>query len=123
MGKRMGFPTIPLFIAAGILAGPHTPGPVLCGEPRDRELIAAVGRVLLLFHLGLEFSLRELVRGGRPILVAGATYIAVNVGGGLLFGLALGWGTSEAFIIAGAVGISSSAIVTKLLVELKRLAN
>ncbi|HMQ28183.1 MAG TPA: cation:proton antiporter, partial [Acidimicrobiales bacterium] len=44
-------------------------------------------------------------------------------GGGFLFGLALGWGTSEALVIAGAVGISSSAIVTKLLIELRRLAN
>lgn len=122
-GKRVGLPTIPLFIAAGILAGPHTPGLVLFGDPADLELFAAVGLVLLLFHLGLEFSLGDLIRGGRPLLAAGALYIAVNVGGGLLFGFTLGWGTSEAFIIAGAVGISSSAIVTKLLVELKRLAN
>ncbi|MEZ5133546.1 MAG: hypothetical protein R2699_00405 [Acidimicrobiales bacterium] len=38
-------------------------------------------------------------------------------------GFAFGWGTKEAFVIAGATGISSSAIVTKLLVELRRLAN
>ena len=38
-------------------------------------------------------------------------------------GLALGWGTEEALVIAGAVGISSSAIATKLLVELRRLTN
>ena len=42
---------------------------------------------------------------------------------GLAFGFALGWGSSEAFVIAGIVGISSSAIVTKTLVELHRLAN
>jgi len=41
----------------------------------------------------------------------------------LVFGFALGWGTREALVIAGAIGISSSAIVTKLLVELRRLAN
>jgi CPA2 family monovalent cation:H+ antiporter-2 len=47
----------------------------------------------------------------------------LNIGGGLAFGFALGWGAQEALVIAGAIGISSSAIVTKLLTELHRLAN
>ena len=123
LGRRVGLPTIPFFILAGILTGPHTPGLVLIQRPEELELFAAIGLILLLFHLGLEFSIEDLTKGGRPLLVAGFSYIALNVGGGLLFGLVLGWGTSEALVIAGAVGISSSAIVTKLLVELKRLAN
>ena len=53
----------------------------------------------------------------------GAIYLALNIGGGLAFGFALGWGSQEALVIAGAIGISSSAIVTKLLTELHRLAN
>jgi len=123
LGRRVGLPTIPFFMAAGILFGPATPGVVLVEHPEDLELLAALGLVLLLFHLGLEFSLGDLVAGGRKLLLAGAAYLVLNVGGGLALGFALGWGTREAFVIAGAVGISSSAIVTKLLVELKRLAN
>jgi K+:H+ antiporter subunit KhtU len=123
LGRRIGLPTIPFFILAGILTGPHTPGLVLVERPEELALFAAVGLILLLFHLGLEFSLADLMKGGRPLVTAGLFYIALNVGGGLLLGLALGWGAREAFVIAGAVGISSSAIVTKLLVELKRLAN
>ena len=53
----------------------------------------------------------------RPI------YLVLNFGVGVAFGFALGWGTSEAFVIAGIVGISSSAIVTKTIVELHRLEN
>lgn len=123
LGRRIGLPTIPFFMAAGIIFGPDTPGLVLVEEPRDLEVLAALGLVLLLFHLGLEFSLNDLVSGGRKLLAAGAMYIGLNVGGGLGFGYALGWGTREAFVIAGAVGISSSAIVTKILIDLKRLAN
>ena len=123
LGRRVRLPTIPFFMAAGILFGPHTPGMVLVDEPGDFQLLASLGLVLLLFHLGLEFSLNDLVSGGRRLLTAGAAYLLLNLGGGLLLGLALGWGTREAFVIAGAVGISSSAIVTKLLVELRRLAN
>lgn len=123
LGRHIGLPTIPFFMAAGILFGPHTPGVVLVAHPEDLELVAALGLILLLFHLGLEFSLQDLASGGRRLLGAGAIYLALNIGGGLAFGLLLGWGTREAFVIAGAIGISSSAIVTKLLVELRRLAN
>ena len=122
-GRRIGLPTIPLFMAAGIIFGPHTPGISLIDHPEEIELLAALGLVLLLFHLGLEFSLDDLAAGGRSLVIAGATYLSLNLGGGLVFGLALGWGTREALVIAGAIGISSSAIVTKLLVELRRLAN
>ena len=123
MGRRIGLPTIPFFMAAGILTGPHTPGLVLVRDPDDLGLFAAVGLIMLLFHLGLEFSLGDLTAGGATLLRAGGTYLVLNIGGGLAFGFLLGWGTKEAFVIAGAVGISSSAIVTKLLVELERLAN
>lgn len=122
-GRRIGLPTIPFFMAAGVIFGPNTPGIALVEHPEDLELLAALGLILLLFHLGLEFSLNDLASGGRRLLGIGAIYLALNVGGGFLFGLGLGWGTSEALVIAGAVGISSSAIVTKLLVELRRLAN
>jgi CPA2 family monovalent cation:H+ antiporter-2 len=123
LGRRIGLPTIPFFMAAGILFGPNTPGVVVVEHPEELELLGALGLIMLLFHLGLEFSLGDLVGGGRRLLWAGAVYLLVNVGGGLAFGLALGWGTSEALVVAGAIGISSSAIVTKLLVELRRLAN
>jgi monovalent cation:H+ antiporter-2, CPA2 family len=123
LGRRVGLPTIPFFILAGILTGPNTPGLTLIQDPESLELFAAVGLVLLLFHLGLEFSLGDLVAGGRSLAAAGAVYIVLNVGSGILLGLSFGWGVREAFVIGGAVGISSSAIATKLLVELKRLAN
>jgi monovalent cation:H+ antiporter-2, CPA2 family len=122
-GRRIGLPTIPFFMLAGILLGPHTPGLVLVHDPDVLALVAAIGLILLLFHLGLEFSLTDLAEGGPRMLRAGGTYLVLNVGGGLVFGFALGWGTPEALVVAGAVGISSSAIVTKLLIELQRLPN
>lgn len=123
VGRRIGLPTIPFFMVAGVIFGPNTPGIALVDDPEDLELLAALGLILLLFHLGLEFSLGDLVAGGRRLLAVGGIYLALNVGGGLALGFALGWGGREALVIAGAVGISSSAIVTKLLIELRRLAN
>ena len=123
LGGRIGLPTIPFFMAAGILFGPHTPGLILVQDPAELELFASVGLIMLLFHLGLEFSLGDLVEGGPRLIGAGIVYLLLNIGGGLAFGLALGWGLPEALVIAGAVGISSSAIVTKVLIDLERLAN
>lgn len=122
-GARAGLPTIPLFVAAGILLGPNTPGPILFEHPEELELLAAFGLIFLLFYLGVELSVDDLTSGGRGLLLSAALYLGLNVGGGLVLGFAIGWGTREALIIAGATGISSSAIVTKLLVELRRLAN
>ncbi len=121
LGGRIGLPTIPLFMLAGILLGPHTPGFVLVEDAHDFEMLSALGLVLLLFYLGLEFHLDDLKSGGRRLLSAGGIYLLLNVGAGLGFGFALGWGTREALVLAGVLGISSSAIVTKILIDLGRI--
>ena len=123
LGARIGLPTIPLFMAAGIAMGPNTPGLVLFDHPEDLELLAAFGLIFLMFYLGVEFSIDDLVGGGRKLVYSAAIYLGLNFGMGVAFGFALGWGSSEAFVLAGIIGISSSAIVTKTLVELHRLEN
>ncbi|MEU6533068.1 cation:proton antiporter [Streptomyces sp. NPDC046928] len=121
LGRRIGLPTIPLFMLAGILLGPHTPGLVLVRDAHDFEMLSALGLVLLLFYLGLEFQLDDLRSGGRRLLAAGGVYLLLNVGAGLGFGFALGWGPREALVLSGVLGISSSAIVTKVLVDSGRI--
>ncbi|GAB2886893.1 cation:proton antiporter domain-containing protein [Streptomyces mayteni] len=123
IARRFGLPSIPCYMLVGIAFGPATPGPELVRHPGDLAVIAALGLVLLLFHLGVEFPVDQVLGGGRRLFLAAVICIGVNVCAGLLFGLVLGWGGSEALVIAGAVGISSSAIVTKLLIELHRLTN
>ena len=120
-GRRVGLPTIPLFMLAGLLLGPYTPGIALVEDPSDFGLLSSLGLILLLFYLGLEFHLNDLIQGGRKLVSAGLLYLVINVGLGLGFGFALGWGSGEALILAGVIGISSSAIVTKVLMETGRL--
>ena len=123
LGRSIGLPTIPLFMLAGIVFGPHTAGLDFVHDPHDLELLAALGLVLLLFTLGLEFSIADIAQGGRSLVVAACVFLALNLAAGVAFGFALGWGGKEALVIAGAMGISSSAIATKLLTEYRRLAN
>ena len=68
LGRRIGLPTIPLFMLAGLLFGPHTPGLDLVHDPSQLALLATLGLVLLLFYLGLEFSVEELLSGGRRLV-------------------------------------------------------
>jgi len=123
LGVPIGLPTIPLFMVAGVVFGPNTPGVALVSDPAELELVAKLGLIFLLFYLGLEFSLEQLTSGGRRLLSASGVYLLLNVGGGLALGFAFGWGAAEALVVAGVVGISSSAIVTKLLLETRRLGN
>jgi CPA2 family monovalent cation:H+ antiporter-2 len=62
VAQRLKQPLILGYIAAGIVLGPVTGG-VLISDPHDIELLAEIGVALLLFALGIEFSLKEL----RPV--------------------------------------------------------
>jgi CPA2 family monovalent cation:H+ antiporter-2 len=122
-GKLIGLPSIPIYMIVGLLASTNTGWFPISFDSHSIELIAIFGLILLLFNLGLEFDQDEFFSNAGRLIVSGGSYIAVNMGVGLVFGFMLGWGTREALIIAGMTATSSSAIVTKLLIELNRLAN
>jgi len=123
LGKLIGLPAIPIYMLVGLIASPHFDLFPLDFKSADVELVAIVGLIFLLFSLGLEFDQDEFFGNIRSLLLSGGTRIVINMGVGFLFGLWVGWGTREALIIAGMTATSSSAIVTKLLIELRRLTN
>jgi CPA2 family monovalent cation:H+ antiporter-2 len=123
LGKLVGLPSIPIYMLVGLVASPHLhliPGGV---TPANVELVAILGLIFLLFNLGLEFDQDEFFGNAKGLLLSGGTRLIINFGIGLGFGFLVGWGSREALIIAGMTATSSSAIVTKLLIELNRLAN
>ena len=123
LAKLIGLPSIPIYMIVGLLASPHTGWFPLNFRAADLELIAIFGLILLLFSLGLEFDQDEFIGDAGKMLISGGSYVILNIGAGFAFGLMVGWGTREALVIAGMTGTSSSAIITKLLIELKRLPN
>lgn len=128
ISDRFRFSVIPFYILVGMMVGPHAPtlGILDFRFIESDELIQFLGRIgvlFLLFYLGLEFSVGRLFKSGRNIVVGGTIYIAINFTLGLLFGYSLGFSITETLIIAGITTISSSAIVAKVLVDLKRTAN
>ncbi|MGO4592946.1 cation:proton antiporter [Leifsonia sp. 2TAF2] len=123
LGRLVSLPAIPIYMIVGLLASPHTGWFPLNFDSKYIELIAIFGLILLLFNLGLEFDQDEFFGNFGKLIVSGGSYIVINMGVGLIFGFMVGWGTREALIIAGMTATSSSAIVTKLLIELRRLPN
>lgn len=123
LGKLIGLPTIPIYMLVGLLASPNFDWFPLEFEAGYVELIAIFGLILLLFNLGLEFDQDEFFGNAGKLLLSGGSYVVINMAAGFTFGMMVGWGTREALVIAGMTTTSSSAIVTKLLIELRRLAN
>lgn len=123
LGKRVGVPAIPVYMLVGLLASPNFHLFPLNFKAADVELVAVFGLIFLLFSLGLEFDQDEFYGNAKALLLSGGTRILINMAAGFALGLWIGWGTREALIIAGMTATSSSAIVTKLLIEFRRLAN
>jgi CPA2 family monovalent cation:H+ antiporter-2 len=123
LGKLVGLPSIPIYMLVGLIASPHFHLIPLHLQSANVELVAVFGLIFLLFNLGLEFDQDAFFENAGALLLSGGTRIVINFGIGLGFGFWVGWGAREALIIAGMTATSSSAIVTKLLIELRRLAN
>ncbi|AIM17054.1 MULTISPECIES: cation:proton antiporter [Neobacillus] len=128
IANKLKFSIIPFLIILGMLVGPHAPqiGIIDLTFIESNAIITFLGRIgvlFLLFYLGLEFSVGKLMKSGRNIVVGGSIYVAINFVLGLLYGFIVGMPWIEALIIAGLLSVSSSAIVAKVLVDLKRTAN
>jgi len=128
LAGRLKFSVVPFLILTGMAVGPHLPhiGPLDLGFEESREILDFLGRVgvlFLLFYLGLEFSIGRLIRSGRSIAAGGAIYIGINFTLGLLFGWLTGFDLQGILVVAGIITISSSAIVAKMIVDLRRTAN
>jgi len=113
-------PTILAYLIAGALIGPQI-GLGWVHEGQSIEIISEIGLVLLLFVIGLEINLKELLASGRQLLVAGfgqfllCAALGVAVFGSLGYGLA--GSSGEGLYLALLCSLSSTAIVVKLLYD------
>src|SRR5215510_12406437 len=128
ISSRLRFSVVPFLILAGMIVGPHAPkiGPFDFRFIESAPLIEFMGRVgvlFLLFYLGLEFSVSRLIKSGKSIVVGGSIYIGINFLLGLGYAALMGWPFREVLVVAGITTISSSAIVAKVLFDLRRTAN
>jgi monovalent cation:H+ antiporter-2, CPA2 family len=119
---RVGLSPVPLYLLVGLVLGDSGPFD-LDVSSGFIETGAAIGVVLLLFLLGLEYTPVELFSTTRRQLVPCVVDLALNFTPGLVAGLWLGWDPLEAVLLGGVTYVSSSGIVAKLLADLGRTAN
>jgi CPA2 family monovalent cation:H+ antiporter-2 len=110
--QRLRQPPVVGFLAAGVVLSPH--GLSLVQDVHQVELLAEVGVILLLFTLGLEFSLTALAQLRRQVLLGGGMQMALTMLVAAPMALLLG-GWRQAILMGGLVALSSTVIVLKLL--------
>jgi CPA2 family monovalent cation:H+ antiporter-2 len=115
LAVRLGQPPIVGYLLAGVLIGPFTPGYV--GDVEDIGHLAELGVVLLLFALGVEFSIAELGQIRRVAAPGAVIQVGLVTAAGALAALAIGLPPGGAFVVGGAISISSTIVVLKVLAE------
>jgi len=117
--KKLNIPSIVGFLCAGILIGPY--GFQLISEVNKIEVMAEIGVMLLLFTIGLEVSIKDLLRIKKLLFVGGGLQIVLTI----LFSAALLYTIditpSQAIFFGMLISLSSTAIVLKLLSDLNEL--
>ena len=116
VARRLGLPLILGYILAGVAVGPNTGGPTV-SSVHDIELLAEIGVALLLFTIGLHFSLDELAPVRRVALFGTAAQMALTIAFGYGLGRLLGFGWQEAAWFGALLSLSSTAVVLKSLSE------
>jgi monovalent cation:H+ antiporter-2, CPA2 family len=114
--QRMRQPVLLGYILAGVLIGPHTPG-VLVGDPRAIDDISNLGVVLLMFTLGLEFSVRKLREVGIGVLAAAVAEVGLMLWIGYGIGGLFGWTGMDALFLGAIISLSSTMVATRTLAE------
>ncbi|MGH3648159.1 MAG: cation:proton antiporter [Micromonosporaceae bacterium] len=122
LSARINLSPIPLYLLAGLAFGEGGILPLATSE----EFIstgAAIGVILLLFTLGLEYSAAELVTTMRRSAVGGVLDVVLNATPGVAAALLLGWGPAAAAALGGITYASSSGIIAKVTADLGWLGN
>jgi monovalent cation:H+ antiporter-2, CPA2 family len=120
LSSRWGFSAIPLYLLAGLAFGNGGLAPLKLSESFVR-IGAEIGVLLLLFMLGLEYTGDELKKNLRTGFTAGVIDFALNFTPGFAAGLLFGWGLLVSVLLGGITYISSSGVIAKVLLELKRM--
>ena len=115
IARRLGLPVILGYLIGGIAVGPY--GFHLVHDVEQISTVAEIGVVLLLFTLGLEFSLKTMRRTGQVAIIGGIVQILTTIALGLVIGILLHWPLQEAVLFGFFIALSSTMVVLKLLME------
>jgi CPA2 family monovalent cation:H+ antiporter-2 len=117
IARQLRLPVILGYLAAGIVIGPYGASFVSESSTPQIEMMAEIGVALLLFTLGMEFSLKSLRKLGRVSIISGGIQIIATTLLGMSVGVGLGWKLEEAMFFGFMIAMSSTMVVLKLLID------
>jgi CPA2 family monovalent cation:H+ antiporter-2 len=109
---RAKLPALVGFLITGVLIGPY--GTAIITETQVIERLAEVGVVLLLFTVGMEFSIADIVRSGRQLLIGGGSQVVLTIVVIMSIALSLGYPLPQTVFFGFLASLSSTAIVLKI---------
>jgi CPA2 family monovalent cation:H+ antiporter-2 len=115
VARALHLPVLVGYLVAGVVVGPHTPG--FIADDRMVRSVADLGVALLMFAVGVQFSLHELNAVRRTALLGGGAQILGTILLGVLIGMALGWGVYGGVFLGCALSLSSTAVMMRVLEE------
>jgi CPA2 family monovalent cation:H+ antiporter-2 len=104
------------YVLGGIVIGPFTPGPAI-SEFHTFEIFAEIGVVLLMFSIGIEFSVKDLMRVKWVALVGGPLGILMSIGLAVGVGSLIGWPTTQSIVIGAVISVASTMVLARLLLD------
>ena len=116
--QRLRQPVVLGYILAGLIVGPHVPIPLVADRDTVQTL-SELGVILLMFALGLEFSLRKLARVGPTAGITAVVQSSIMVWLGFIAGRAFGWTVLESVFAGAIVAMSSTTIIAKAFDDLR----
>src|SRR5687767_15042903 len=115
---RLKQPVVLGYIIAGVIIGPHTPPFPLIHDKETIETLSELGVILLMFSIGLEFSLRKLRQVGGSALIAASLEILLMIWIGYEIGQFFNWSAMDSLFLGAMLSISSTTIIAKSLADL-----
>ncbi len=110
--QRIRQPVVLGYLVAGVIVGPHVPVP-LFADAQVAHNLSELGVILLMFSLGLEFSLRNLARVGPTAGVVAIIQCSLMIWFGYLTGRLFGWTLLESVFVGALIAISSTTIIVR----------
>jgi CPA2 family monovalent cation:H+ antiporter-2 len=110
--QRFRQPVVLGYLLAGMIVGPNVPVP-LAAEANTVQTLAELGVILLMFSLGIEFSLTKLLRVGTTAGFVAVVQCSLMIWLGYMAGQAFGWTRLASFYAGAAIAISSTTIIVK----------
>lgn len=111
--KKLKQPLVLGYIVAGFLVSPHMPYLMSVVDKSDIQTWADIGVIFLLFSLGLDFSIKKILKMGASPIIAACTIIFCMMTLGVIVGHSFGWKEMDCIFLGGMVAMSSTTIIYK----------